>query len=83
MWPVGIISWLSHVIYSGQAPGHGAIERVRGSALVNSPSVSRSAFISRFPPSNKFINVWACTHYEKYSSGIMIFPRARTRQLIH
>ena len=25
-------------------------------------------------PSNKFVNVWACTCYKKYISGIMIVP---------
>ena len=30
-------------------------------------------------PSNKFVNVWACTRYVKYHNSFVIFNVARTR----
>ena len=47
--PSTFISWLSHLICSGQAPGQALSERVRGRALEKSPSASWSAFILQFP----------------------------------
>ena len=60
--PLAFISWLSHLVHSGQAPGQGAV--VGSLRIVCSISVSIHLM---FSPSNKFINVWACTctRYEK------------------
>ena len=66
------ISWLSHLVHSGQAPGQGASQSELEAERLS--TVSQSAFILRFPPSNKLVNAWACTRYKKYPSGIMIVP---------
>ena len=43
----------------------------------------RNSLSSNLFPSNKFVNVWACTRYLKYPSGIMIFNVAHTGPYIN
>ena len=71
------ISWLSHLIRSGQATGR-CQRKLEVGCLRAVHQHSSYSF-----QSNKLVNVWACTRYEKYPSGIMRFPVPRTRPYIN